>query len=91
MALNATDTNTFIHEVRTHASNLDDAYNFLKINLARWTALDLGNTLDEGDFDSELHSEITITKLSSLLGTTLTALDTLYAAGHGTNIHNVRY
>ena len=86
--MNISDTNAFVTAYRTQATNLLTAYHKLLALNDKWTALDLGNTLNNADIGGE-NDGITKEHLSAVVGTTVPALTGLFAQGHTTNLHTI--
>lgn len=88
MMMNLNDTNLYVAECRTQATNLLITLNKLAALKNKWIALDLGNALNDSDIGGE-NAGITKAQIGAVLGTTLPAIDTLLAAGHVTNLHTI--
>lgn len=86
--MNAQDTNTYISQVRTQATNLITTIQKLHALEDKRVALDLGNTLNQADVGGE-NEGILITDCMAVLTTTLAAFDVVMDAGHGTNLHKI--
>ena len=86
--MNATDTNAYVTQVRTQATNLIVTIQKLAALQDKWTALDLGNTLDNNNIGGD-NAGITKTQLAAVIGTTLGAFETLLSQGHATNLHTI--
>jgi hypothetical protein len=87
--MNATERYNEITRIRAAATNLTDAIEELQAVKKEWDYLDLGNAIVVGDF-RDRHEGLTVTDLANVVGTTLGAIDTLLAAGHGTNLYTAK-
>lgn len=80
----------FVSEVRQMSTILLQTMNGLDALRREWDGMDLGNTLtDEGAFEGE-NSDVDVSDISAVIGTTLDALNGLLNAGHRTNLLSVR-
>lgn len=86
--MNVTDTNTYISQIRTQATNLIVTVQKLHALEEKRVAMDLGNSLNQEDVGGD-NEGIQITDCMNVITTTLTALDTVMAAGHSTNLHKI--
>ena len=86
--MNVTDTNIFITAARTQAANLLLTIEKMQALTNKMTALDLANALNQADIGGD-NEGVLIADVVAVLGTTLTALNTLLAAGHATNLHKI--
>lgn len=87
--MNITDTNTYISQVRTQATNLITTLQKLHALEDKRVALDLGATLNQEDVGGE-NEGIQISDCMAVLTTTLTAFDGIMNAGHAaTNLHKI--
>ena len=86
--MNVNDTNLFVTQARTQATNLILTLQKLAALKDKWDALDLGNTLNNGDIGGD-NAGITKAQLSAVLGTSLGAFETLLSQGHATNLHAI--
>lgn len=73
----------YITNVRAYARMIWDAYHALQAAQSEWVALDYTNTLDDG---TGANAEITKAQVSSVVNTTVDAIETLFGQGHATNI-----
>jgi hypothetical protein len=87
--MNISERYNEITKIRNATTNLVTAIEALQTINVEWTYLDLGNVIQLGDFTG-LHEGLTVADLSAVIGTTLGAIDSLLAAGHGTNLYKVR-
>lgn len=97
MAATQASRMAFIAAVRSATGDLLTAIDQLNVLLARWNAgmniwlinpTEEGDNVSYGDFAAAIG--ITSEELAAVLGTTLTALNTLLEAGHRTNLEKVR-
>ena len=86
--MNAADTNTYISQVRTQATNLLTTIQKLHALEDKRVALDLGNTLNQADVGGA-NEGIQLSDCLAVITTTLTALDVVMDAGHATNLHKI--
>jgi len=86
--MNAIDTNTFVEQVRTQATNLITTIQKLRALRQKQDALDLSNTLNQADIGGA-NEGIVVAEIVAVLGITLEAFEALIAAGHATNLHRV--
>lgn len=86
--MNVTDTNTYITQVRTQATNLITTLQKMQALEEKRVALDLGATLNQSDIGGD-NAGIVLTDCMAVLTTTLTAFNAVLDAGHGTNLHKV--
>ena len=86
--MNVTDTNTYISQIRTQATNLITTLQKLHALEEKRVALDLGNTLNQTDIGGD-NEGILLTDCMAVLTTTLAAFDAVLDAGHGTNLHKI--
>ena len=86
--MNAADTNTYISQVRTQATNLLTTLQKLHALEDKRVALDLGTTLNQADVGGD-NEGILITDCMAVLTTSLAAFDAVLDAGHATNLHKV--
>ena len=86
--MNAQDTNTYISQIRTQATNLIATIQKLHALEDKRVALDLGTTLNQADVGGD-NEGILITDCMAVLTTTLAAFDVVMDAGHGTNLHKI--
>ena len=86
--MNITDTNTYISQIRTQATNLIVTLQKLQALEDKRVALDLGTTLNQSDIGGD-NEGILLTDCMTVITTTLTAFQTLLDAGHATNLHKV--
>lgn len=86
--MNITDTNTYISQIRTQATNLITTIQKMHALEDKRVALDLGNTLNQSDVGGD-NDGILITDCMAVLTTTLAAFDVVMDAGHGTNLHKI--
>lgn len=86
--MNVTDTNIFITAARTQAANLLLTIEKMQALTNKMTALDLANALNQADIGGD-NEGVLIADVVAVLGTTLTALNTLLATGHATNLHKI--
>lgn len=78
----------FISLTRQEVARLIQTIDNLHALRAEWTALDYGNSITTDDFVGA-NADTTLAELSSVIGTTLSAIDGLLAAGHATNLYNL--
>lgn len=86
--MNINDTNTYISQIRTQATNLITTFNHLQALEDKRVALDLGTTLNQGDIGGD-NEGILIADCMAILTTTLSAFKTILDLGHATNLHKV--
>lgn len=86
--MNVQDTNTYISQIRTQATNLITTIQKMHALEDKRVALDLGNTLNQGDVGGD-NDGIQIADCLTVITTTLTAFDAVLAAGHSTNLHKI--
>ncbi len=86
--MNTIDTNTYVTQVRTQATNTILTIQKLQALKDKWDALDLTTNLDQADIGGD-NDGILIADLSAVVNTTLGALDVLMAAGNATNLHKI--
>jgi len=86
--MNVQDTNTYVSQVRTQASNLVVTLHKMRSLRDKMDALDLGNTLTQGDIGGD-NDGILIVDLVAVLGTTLEAFEGLMSSGHASNLHKI--
>lgn len=86
--MNVQDTNTYISQVRTQATNLISTLQKLHALEEKRVALDLGSALNQTDVGGD-NEGILITDCMAVLTTTLAAFDVVMDAGHGTNLHKI--
>lgn len=86
--MNVTDTNIFVTAARTQAANLLLTIEKMQALTNKMTALDLANALNQADIGGD-NEGVLIADVVAVLGTTLTAMNTLLAAGHATNLHKI--
>ena len=86
--MNVQDTNTYISQVRTQATNLITTLQKLHALEDKRVALDLGSTLNQTDVGGD-NEGILITDCMAVLTTTLAAFDVVMDAGHATNLHKI--
>lgn len=86
--MNVTDTNTYITQIRTQATNLITTLQKMQALEAKRVALDLGNSLNQADIGGD-NAGILLTDCMAVLTTTLTAFIAVMDAGHATNLHKV--
>lgn len=78
-----------ITKVRQASTQLIAALDTLRALKAESDALDLGNALTEEDF-AGANAHLNTAQIVAVTGTTLSALETLLAAGHATNLYTVK-
>ena len=86
--MNVTDTNIFVTAARTQAANLILTVEKMQALANKMTALDLANALNQANIGGD-NEGVLIADVVAVLGTTLTALTTLLAQGHYTNLHKI--
>ena len=86
--MNAADTNTYISQIRTQATNLITTIQKLHALEDKRVALDLGNALNQADVGGA-NEGILISDCLAVITTTLTAFDAVMDAGNSTNLHKV--
>lgn len=86
--MNAADTNTYISQIRTQATNLLTTIQKLHALEDKRVALDLGNVLNQADVGGS-NEGILISDCLAVITTTLTAFDAVMDAGHATNLHKI--
>lgn len=79
----------FVSLVRQETTNLLTSIDRLHALKAEWDALDYGNSLPEEAF-AGTNADVDRAAIAAVIGTTLSALDGLLAAGHATNLYKVR-
>lgn len=87
--MNSSERFNEITRIRQAATKLTDAIAELQALKTNWIYLDLGNVLTEADFQGQ-HEGLSVTDIANVGGTTLTAIEALLAAGHGTNLYKIR-
>lgn len=86
--MNIADTNTYISQLRTQATNLIVTLQKLHALEEKRVSLDLGNTLNQEDIGGD-NEGIQISDCMNVITTTLAAFDAVMAAGHATNLHKI--
>ena len=86
--MNAQDTNTYISQVRTQATNLITTLQKLHALEEKRVAMDLGSSLSQSDVGGD-NEGILLTDCMAVLTTTLAAFDVVMDAGHSTNLHKI--
>jgi len=79
----------YVREIRQAATKLIEGQEELNALYTHWTAEDLGNVLVDGDLTGD-NAGLTVTNLADVIGTTRAAIDTLWAAGHSTNLYRLQ-
>lgn len=83
-----TQKSDFISQTRQVSTDLIDAYNALITMRTEWYALNLGTEIKDEDFVGE-NEGLTVYDLSAVIGTTLTAIESLMGQGHATNLYKI--
>lgn len=86
--MNANETNTYISQIRTQATNLITTLQKLHALEEKRVALDLGNVLNQTDIGGD-NEGIQLSDCLAVITTTLTAFDAVMDAGHATNLHKI--
>lgn len=78
-----------ITKVRQAATKIIDAVDDLTALKAEYDALDLGSALTVNDFEGS-NAHLNVAAIAAVEGTTLSAIKTLMAQGHATNLYKVK-
>lgn len=85
----ASKANAYMTAVRVQTTNLLTVLNQLHLLRQEWDALDYISTYDDAELSGDNEGK-TKAQLAAVLGTSLDALDALLAAGHATNLFNLK-
>ena len=86
--MNAQDTNAFVTECRTQATNLLLTLHKLRGLRNKFDALNLGQKMQDADIGGANES-VTVADVTAVLGCTLEAFEKMLASGHATNLHQI--
>ena len=79
----------YIREIREAATKILDGQEELNSLFTHWNAEALGSLLQDTDFVGD-NEGLTVLNLSDVIGTTRSAIETLFAAGHYTNLYRLK-
>ena len=80
----------FVVRLRMASTKVIDGVNELDALKREWDRMGYSSSLGNEDIVDE-NAGITNTNCADVIGTTLTAIEALLAAGHGTNLHKLLY